>query len=57
MKGRIVSICLVVAAIAVLLTALLLKLIDVVLGLRVTPEEEELGLDLFQHGESAHCYD
>ena len=35
-------------------TYLLLKLVDAVSGLRVTEEEETLGLDLSQHGESAY---
>ncbi len=35
----------------------LLKIIDKVMGLRVTPEEEETGLDLSQHGESAYSAD
>ncbi len=32
----------------------LLKLVDVLVGLRVTPEEEDLGLDLTQHGERGY---
>jgi Amt family ammonium transporter len=32
----------------------LLKLVDVLVGLRVTPDEEELGLDLTQHGERGY---
>lgn len=46
-----------IAAVAVwafVLSAGILKLIDLVVGLRVTPEEEELGLDLTQHGETAY---
>jgi Amt family ammonium transporter len=35
-------------------TYLLLKVIDSVLGLRISEEEETLGLDLSQHGESAY---
>jgi len=31
-----------------------LKVLDAVMGLRVTPEEEELGLDVSQHGEAAY---
>jgi ammonia channel protein AmtB len=31
----------------------ILKVIGALMGLRVTPEEEELGLDLSQHGEHA----
>jgi Amt family ammonium transporter len=36
---------------------ILLKVIDWTIGLRVTPEEEEMGLDLSQHGESAYSAD
>lgn len=35
-------------------TYLILKLVDRVIGLRVTPEEEILGLDLSQHGEEGY---
>lgn len=35
-------------------TLLIVKLVDLVVGLRVTSEEEELGLDLTQHGEQAY---
>jgi ammonium transporter, Amt family len=35
-------------------TYLILKLVDAVVGLRVSPEEEDSGLDLTQHGESAY---
>ena len=34
-----------------LMSALILKIIDLTIGLRVTPEEELTGLDLTQHGE------
>lgn len=34
---------------------LLLKVLDSTMGLRVTHEEEEMGLDLTQHGESAYA--
>ncbi|WP_291720546.1 hypothetical protein, partial [Magnetospirillum sp. 64-120] len=33
---------------------ILLKVIDMVIGLRVTPDEEREGLDLSLHGESIH---
>ena len=33
---------------------ILLKAIDMVMGLRVTPEEEREGLDLALHGETVH---
>jgi Amt family ammonium transporter len=32
----------------------LLKLVDLTVGLRVSPEEEEMGLDLSQHREAAY---
>jgi Amt family ammonium transporter len=35
-------------------TFVLLKLVDLTMGLRVSEEEETLGLDLSQHGESAY---
>ena len=33
---------------------LLLKLVNLLVGLRVSEEDESLGLDLTQHGESAY---
>jgi Amt family ammonium transporter len=36
------------------LTWLLAKLVDVTVGLRVTPDEESVGLDISQHGERAY---
>jgi ammonium transporter, Amt family len=35
-------------------TLILLKLVDVTIGLRVTPEDEEEGLDTTQHGEEGY---
>jgi ammonium transporter, Amt family len=35
-------------------TLALLKLVDMVIGLRVSPEEENEGLDLTQHGEEGY---
>jgi Amt family ammonium transporter len=35
-------------------TFLIVKLVDVVLGIRVKPEAEDLGLDLSVHGEVAY---
>lgn len=49
-----------VAATAVwgfVVSIVLLKIIDRVMGLRVTPEEEAIGLDLSQHGETAYSAD
>ncbi len=39
------------------MSVVLLKIIDKIMGLRVTSEEEEMGLDLSQHGESAYSAD
>jgi Amt family ammonium transporter len=44
----------VVAAYAAAMTWLILKLLDLVIGLRVSRDEEERGLDLTQHGEAAY---
>ena len=44
----------VVAAYSAGMTWGLLKLVDVVMGLRVSPEEEQRGLDSSQHGEIAY---
>jgi Amt family ammonium transporter len=37
------------------LTLILAKLVDVTIGLRVTEEEEYVGLDISQHGEEAYA--
>jgi Amt family ammonium transporter len=38
-------------------TLVILKLVDVVIGLRVSPEEEIQGLDLSQHGEEGYYWE
>jgi len=38
-------------------TAVILKVLDVTMGLRVKDEEEELGLDVTQHGERGYVFD
>ena len=35
-------------------TYIILKVVDVVIGLRISPEEEQEGLDLSQHSEKAY---
>jgi len=40
-----------------LVTFILLKVLDVTLGIRVSEDEEELGLDVTQHGERAYTSD
>ncbi|MBF0492193.1 MAG: ammonium transporter [Deltaproteobacteria bacterium] len=42
------------AALSGVATFIILKGVDLVIGLRVDPEEESMGLDLSQHGESAY---
>ena len=42
------------AAYSFIVSFVLLKLVDLTIGLRVTEEEEELGLDLSQHGERGY---
>jgi Amt family ammonium transporter len=44
----------VIIAFAFSVTWLLAKLVDVTVGLRVTKEEETVGLDISQHGERAY---
>jgi Amt family ammonium transporter len=36
------------------MTFVILKVLDRLIGLRVSPQEEEVGLDLTQHGEAAY---
>jgi Amt family ammonium transporter len=49
-----VAITIVIAAVG---TFVLLKLVDVVVGLRVTTNDEEEGLDITQHGESGYNFE
>ncbi len=42
------------AALAAIATFILLKIVNATVGLRVTAEDEDSGLDLTQHGESAY---
>jgi ammonium transporter, Amt family len=46
--------CLVCIAWCAIATFVILKIVDVVIGLRVTPEEEIEGLDINLHGETVH---
>jgi Amt family ammonium transporter len=43
-----------VVAYAVIATFIIIKVVDLILGIRVKADEEELGLDLAVHGESAY---
>jgi len=38
-------------------TAIILKVLDVVMGLRVSDDEEQVGLDVTQHGERGYVFD
>lgn len=42
------------AVYTLIVSFLILKVLDLIMGLRVTTEEEQMGLDLTQHGESAY---
>jgi hypothetical protein len=41
-------------AYSLVMTLVILRVLDAVIGLRVSEEEEKIGLDLSQHGERAH---
>ncbi len=41
-------------AFSFVLTLIILKVLDATMGLRVTDEEENMGLDLSEHGERAY---
>ena len=53
--GQVVAV-LVTVVFSVVVTVILLKLIDVVLGLRVTQESEIRGLDISEHGEEGYIF-
>ena len=44
------------AAISVVVTLILLKILDAVMGLRVTEDDEIRGLDISQHGEEGYIF-
>jgi Amt family ammonium transporter len=46
-----------VGAYSFVLTFVILKVLDLTMGIRVSEEEEELGLDITQHGERAYTSD
>lgn len=51
--GQIVAV-LITAVLAIVVTFVLLKVLDAVMGLRVTKDDERQGLDLSQHGEEGY---
>jgi Amt family ammonium transporter len=46
-----------VGAYSFIVTFILLKLLDITMGIRVSEDEEELGLDVTQHGERGYTSD
>ncbi len=48
---------LIAVALAVVGTLVILKLVDIVIGLRVSAEHEVQGLDLTQHGEEGYYWE
>lgn len=55
LAGQVVAV-LVTATYSMIVTLLLLKLLDLTLGLRVTQEAEILGLDISEHGEEGYIF-
>ena len=49
--------CAIAWGLAIVGTLIILKICDMTLGLRVTPEEETQGLDLSQHGEEGYNFE
>jgi Amt family ammonium transporter len=54
LMGAQITMVLSVAAFTAIGTWIILKIIVVILGLRVTQDEEQAGLDVSQHGEKAY---
>ena len=46
-----------VGAYSFIVTYVILKVLDMTMGVRVSPDEEEAGLDVSQHGERAYTHD
>jgi Amt family ammonium transporter len=55
LKGQLVAVA-VTWVFSIVATLIILKIVDVIVGLRVTPEEEVLGLDVTQHGEEGYIF-
>jgi Amt family ammonium transporter len=55
LKGQLVAVA-VTWVFSIVATFIILKIVDTVVGLRVTPEEEVLGLDVTQHGEEGYIF-
>ncbi|MDB4396564.1 ammonia channel protein, partial [bacterium] len=55
LTNQLVSI-LAAASLAIVGSIILLTLLNITIGLRVTPEEEQRGLDVTQHGEEGYIF-
>jgi ammonium transporter, Amt family len=55
LKGQLVAVA-VTWVFSIVATFVILKIVDVLVGIRVTPEEEVLGLDVTQHGEEGYIF-
>jgi Amt family ammonium transporter len=55
LKGQIVAV-LVTWVFSIVATFVILKVIDLIIGLRVTEQEERIGLDLSQHDEEGYIF-
>jgi Amt family ammonium transporter len=55
MKGQIVAV-IATWVLSIVSTFIILKIVDAVVGLRVTPQEETLGLDVSQHEEEGYIF-
>jgi Amt family ammonium transporter len=55
LSGQIVAVV-ITWVLSVIVTFVLLKILDAVMGLRVTREQEQVGLDLSQHGEEGYIF-
>jgi Amt family ammonium transporter len=55
MKGQLVAVA-VTWIFSIVATFILLKIVDVVVGLRVSQEDETVGLDMSQHGEESYIH-
>ena len=55
MKGQLAAVA-VTIVFAGVMTFIILKVLDVTIGLRVSQEDEIVGLDLSQHGEEGYIF-
>jgi Amt family ammonium transporter len=55
LKGQLAAVV-VTWVFSIVATFIILKIVDVIVGIRVTPEEEVLGLDVTQHGEEGYIF-